>query len=114
MAQAPFSELFREWSIRQACVDQDTVSPLRSRVDCLSLKPTGNATARRKLYGTAFLVLHSDAPQEICIDAHQDAQLQITVLHGSNSTSTQRSPDFSAMDAIRSANLETGPSQAIR
>ena len=114
MAQAPFSELFREWSIRQACVDQDTVSPLRSRVDCLSLKPTGNATARRTLYGTAFLVLHSDAPQEICIDANQDAQLQITVLHGSNSTSTQRSPDFSAMDAIRSANLETGPSQAIR
>ncbi len=114
MAHAPFSELFREWSIRQACVDHDAVSPLRSRVDCLSLKHTGKATARRSLYGTAFLVLHSDSPQEIGIDAHQDAQLQITVLHGSHPTSTQRSPDFATTSSIRSADLETGPSQAIR
>ena len=74
----------------------------------------GNKTAKRKLCGTAFLVLHSDAPQEISIDAHQDAQLQITVLHGSNSTSTQWTPEFSAMNGMQSAELETGPSQAIR
>jgi hypothetical protein len=114
MAQAPFSELFREWSIRQACVDHDVVSPLRSRVDCGSLKHAGNETARHKLCGTAFLVLHSDAPQEICIDAHRDAQLQITVLHGSHTTSTQRSPELSAMNGMQSAELETEPTQAIR
>ncbi len=114
MAKAPFSELFREWSIRQACVDHDAVSPLRSRVDCGSLKHAGNETARRKLCGTAFLVLHSDAPQEICIDAHRDAQLQITVLHGSHTNNTQRSPDFSAMNGIRSANIETCPAQATK
>lgn len=114
IAHAPFAELFREWSIRQACVDHDAVSPLSSPVDCCSLMHAGNRTAKRKLCGTAFLVLHSDAPQDICIDAHQDAQLQITVLHGSNSTSTQCTPEFSAMNGMQSAELETGPSQAIR
>jgi hypothetical protein len=109
--QVSFSELFREWSIRQACETRDTISPPRSRVNCCSLKSADEQTVPRKLHGTAFLVLQSEVDQEVRIDAHPDAQLQITVVvHGSNRISTQHSPDRSSMPRLQSAELEIGRS----
>jgi hypothetical protein len=82
--QASFSELFREWTIRQACETPDAISNLRSRVSCCSLESASQDPVRRKLHGTAFLTLYSEADQSISIEADGDAQLQVTVLHQVN------------------------------
>lgn len=111
IANAPFSELFRAWSIRQACAE--AVSQLQSRVDFCSLKHAAHGTMRRKLCGTAFLVLRTDVSQELCIDAHQDAQLQITVLHDSSPTSTLLRPDFCPINRMQTAELSTGLLQVL-
>ena len=113
--QVSFPDLFREWTIRQACEIQDTLSPLRSRVNSCSLQSSDKDPIRRKLHGTAFLVLKSEVDQEVCIGAHRDAQLQITVMvHGSNRISTEHSPDFTAFNRTQSAKLEVGRLQTIR
>jgi hypothetical protein len=113
--QASFSELFREWSIRQACETHDTIFPPRSRVNCCSLKSADEQPIQRKLHGTAFLVLQSEVDQEVRIDAHPDAQLQITVVvHGSNRISIQRSPDRSSLTRLQSTELKIGRSTTTR
>jgi hypothetical protein len=105
--QASFSELFRQWTIRQACEPHDTISAPRSRVNSWSLKSAVEQPVQRKLHGTAFLVLQSEADQEVRIDAHPDAQLQITVVvHGSDHLSTEHSPDLSSLTRLQSAELE--------
>ena len=113
--QAPFSALFREWTILQACEPPNTVSPLRSLVNCCSLKLADDEPVRKKLHGTAFLVLHSEVDQEVCIDANRDAQLQITVVvHGSIGTTTELSPDQSTFNRLQSAASEVGRSHVLR
>jgi hypothetical protein len=107
--QASFSELFREWTIRQACETHNTISPPRSRVNCCPLKSADEQPVQRKLHGTAFLVLQSEVDQEVGIYANADAQLQITVVvHGSNRISTEYSPDLSSLTRLQSAELEIG------
>lgn len=113
--QASFSELFREWTIRQACETPDAISNLRSRVSCCSLESASQDPVRRKLHGTAFLVVHSEVDQEVHIDAQQNAQLQITVVvHGSDHNSIEHSADLSAFNDPQTAELSIGHAQNIR
>lgn len=103
IAGAPFSQLFREWTISQIWADQASFSRLHSRVSFCSVKTANDEPMARKLHGTAFLILQSEVDQQLCISAHRDAQLQITVLHQKSSLNTQRAPDFSRIEGVRSA-----------
>ncbi len=107
VTQAPFSQLFRKWTINQTCVDYFSLSPSHSRINFCSLNTASNESVTRKLHGTAFLLLTSEIEQELCIQAHRDAQLQITVLCNRNSQSTVHSPGRLSTETVRSAELHS-------
>lgn len=112
--KAPFSDLFRQWTIRQTCFDDDSLSTQQLQVEHATLKDSSSGPIRRKLYGTAFLVLKCETQQEVSIDVHHDAQLQITVVHHETPHSTQHWPRFSTAESDRITQLEPLMPQAIR
>lgn len=114
IARAPFSQLFRDWTISHACGDPEALSPMHTTMNCCSLTAAESEPVRRKLHGTAFLVLQSEAEQSVSIKAHGDAKLQITVLHQANSLSTQHIPNISSEESPRSAALNSMPRSEIQ
>jgi hypothetical protein len=107
IAEAPFSQLFRHWAISHAYGDPEALSPVHTAVNCCSLTAVESEPVRRKLHGTAFLVLQSETEQSVSIKAHGDAKLQITVLHQASFSSTQNAPDISTAESLRSAALKS-------
>jgi hypothetical protein len=114
VADAPFSQLFRQWSIRQAVGDYEECSPLESNLSCCSLTTINSDPVRRKLHGTAFLTLYSEADQSVSIEAHRDAQLQITVLHQVKTSRAQHSSDLPTAARLHTADLKSRPRGTIR
>jgi hypothetical protein len=114
VTEAPFSQLFRQWSILQAVGDQEEYLPFASTVSCCSLAKMDSEPVRRKLHGTAFLTLYSDVDQLVSIDAHGDARLQITVLQELKTSRTQHSSDNSSGASLQTADLAGCPERRIR
>lgn len=114
IAEAPFSQLFREWTISQTCGDFTAFSPQNSAVNSASLQASRSQPVRHKLHGTAFLILQAESDQSVVIEAHDDAQLQITVLHQVNSVSTQLPSQLTITGGQQTAALESLSHNAIQ
>ena len=114
VTRAPFSTLFRQWSISQAVGDHEECSEWESTISYCSLKTTDSDPVRRKLHGTAFLTLYSEADQSISIEADGDAQLQVTVLHQVNSMNAQHSTVISTRASLQTADLKSQTQRTIR
>ena len=106
IAEAPFSQLFRLWTISQACDHCDAFSPLHATVNCSVLMTADSGPVPHKLHGTAFMVLRSEAEQTVCIEAPSDIQLQITVLQPVSLIQTQYAGGVSTPLGLWSADPE--------
>lgn len=114
VTSAPFSKLFRQWSISQAVGDYEECAAWESTIRCCSLSTTDSDPVRRKLHGTAFLTLYSEADQSISIEADGDAQLQVTVLHPVNPMSARHSTVVSTGASLQTADLKSHTQRTIR
>ncbi|MFO0999149.1 MAG: hypothetical protein U0936_02340 [Planctomycetaceae bacterium] len=114
IAESSFSQLFRQWTIGQACADHNESLPGNSVITGGSLNTADDRPARYRLHGTAFLILRSDFEKSVTIEARGDAQLQITVLHQANLLNTQHPRDILTAERLQTADLGSLSNPGIR